>query len=334
MFTEQSLRDYPSVVKAFMGIESTQFWELVTLAEKHMDEYVRQQRTRPGRVRQIGAGRPHSLALSIRVALVLTYLRLHIPQQAVAALFGANQPDVSRELVRLGPLLEQLLPCPEIWHIKQAELDCPPQASRDETQLSLGELAEGRVLVDATEQRVSRPSDSTRRKAYYSGKKKAFTLKTQIAVDGDHHIHAISVAVAGAEHDKALCDRLDTLAHLPDGCEVDADKGYQGLATQVERVMVIDTTTGASTSCPRLTVKTPVKKPKGGELSLEQQEFNRALGSIRIRVEHCLGWAKNWAILANRFRCSHARYTSLMCIVFGLVNAQTKRWQATRPNCA
>jgi len=334
MFTKQSLRDYPSVVKAFMGIESVQFWELVAMAEKQVDEYVGQRRTRPGRLRQIGAGRPNDLELTIRIALVLTYLRLHIPQAAVAALFGASQSDVSRELVRLGPLLEQLLPCPEIWHIKQAELDCPPQANRDQTQLSLSELAQGRVLVDATEQRVSRPSDSARRKAYYSGKKKAFTLKTQIAVDGDHHVHAISVGVAGAEHDKALCDRLDTLAHLPDGCEVDADKGYQGLATGVEQVLVIDTISGASTSCPRLTVKTPVKKPKGGELSAEQQAFNRALGSIRIRVEHCLGWAKNWAILANRFRCSHARYTSLMCIVFGLVNAQTQRWQDARPNCA
>jgi len=83
----------------------------------------------------------------------------------------------------------------------------------------LDDLAEGRVLVDATEQRVSRPSDSTRRKASYLGKKKAFTLKTQIAIDGGHYVHAISVAGAGAEHDKARCDRLDTLAHLPDGCE-------------------------------------------------------------------------------------------------------------------
>jgi len=113
---------------------------------------------------------------------------------------------------------------------------------------------------------------------------------------------------------------------------VKADKGYQGFAAQVERVTVTDTRTQTTTSCPRLTVKTPVKKPKGGELSVEQQEFNRALGSIRIRVEHCLGWAKNWAILANRFRCSHARYTSLMGIVFGLVNAQSQRWQDARPN--
>lgn len=334
MFTEQSLRDYPAVVKAFMGIESEQFWQLVTLAQAQIDGYVRQQRTRPGRKRQIGAGRPNDLELSIRIALVLTYLRLHIPQAAVAALFGATQPDVSRELVRLGPLLEQLLPCPAIWHIQQVEVACPQEANRNQTQLCLDDLAEKRVLVDATEQRVSRPSDSTRRKAYYSGKKKAFTLKTQIAVDSGHYVHAVSVAVAGAEHDKALCDRLDTLAHLPDGCEVAADKGYQGLAAQVERLTVIDTATGVSTSCPRLTVTTPVKKPKGGELSVEQQAFNRALGSIRIRVEHCLGWAKNWALLANRFRCSHTRYTSLLCIVFGLVNAQTKRWHDARPNCA
>lgn len=334
MFTEQSLRDHPSLVKAFMGLEPEQYWELVETLTTQMDDYLRQQRTRPQRQRQVGAGRHHAYPLSIRIALVLSYLRLHIPQHAVALLFGATQPDVSRELVRLLPLIGRALPCPAVWDVQDGEQDCPKHVTPAKAQLSLEQVSEQRVLVDATEQRVSRPSESVRRKTYYSGKKKAFTLKTQIAADGGHHVHAISVAVGGAEHDKALSDRLDTLAHVPDGCEVDADKGYQGLAAQVELVTVTDATTGHSTSCPRLVVKTPFKKPKGGELTDGQKAFNRALGAIRIRVEHCLGWAKNWAILATRFRCSHTRYTSIMRIVFGLVNAQTKRWRTARANCA
>ena len=81
---------------------------------------------------------------------------------------------------------------------------------------------------------------------------------------------------------------------------------------------------------PRLTARTPHKKPRGGELTEEQRAFNRQLGSVRIRVEHCIGWLKHWAILATRFRCAHDRYTPIMCIVCGLVNAQTARWQAAR----
>jgi hypothetical protein len=51
---------------------------------------------------------------------------------------------------------------------------------------------------------------------------------------------------------------------------------------------------------------------------------------VRIRVEHCLGWLKHWAILATRFRCAHDRYTPIVQIICGLVNAQTARWQAAR----
>jgi DDE superfamily endonuclease len=332
MFTEQSLRDYPSVVKAFLGLRADQFWELVQQMRDRLAAYTAQQQQRPDRQRAVGAGRPPDLALPIRTALVLIYLRLHIPQATVAALFvGATQADVSRDLRRLLPLIQMCLPCPVVWE----EVPTAPVLPTSK-QLTAAELADGRVLVDATEQRVSRPADWEEQKAYYSGKKHLHTLKTQFVTDGDHHIKAISTAVPGATHDKALSDAVQTLAHLPDGCEADADKGYQGLAAQVPMVVVRDPTTGTAQVVPRLTVQTPYKKPRGGELTAEQAAFNAALSAIRIRVEHCIGWAKNWAILATRFRCAHAIYTSIMQTVCGLVNGQTARWQATKAeaNCA
>jgi hypothetical protein len=294
--------------------------------------YTVQQRQRPERQRAVGAGRPPDLALPIRTALVLTYLRLHVPQGTVAALFvGATQSDVSRDLRRLLPLIQQCLPCPLLWEEVPADQVVPPS-----TCLSAEELAAGRVLVDATEQRVSRPAAGQEQKAYYSGKKHLHTLKTQIVTDGEHHIQAISVAVPGAMHDKALSDAVQTLAHLPDGCEADADKGYQGLGAQVPLVVVRDPTTGTEQQVPRLTVQTPYKKPRGGELTAEQAVFNAALSAVRIRVEHCIGWVKNWAVLATRFRCAHDIYTPIMRTICGFVNAQTQRWQAAKaePNCA
>ncbi|MBC8077941.1 MAG: transposase, partial [Chloroflexales bacterium] len=102
----------------------------------------------------------------------------------------------------------------------------------------------------------------------------------------------------------------------------DADKGYQGLHKQVELVAVLDAATGTSELVPRLVVKTPHKKPKGQEVSEKQHAFNGAMRRIRIRVERCIGWAKNWAILATRFRCDHSIYTSVMRTICGFVNAQ------------
>jgi hypothetical protein len=330
MFTEQSLRDHPSLVKAFMGIAADQFWELIQHMTEQFAAYTHSQRQRAERQRAVGGGRSHDLPLSIRTALVLTYLRLHIPQATVAALFaGATQSDVSRDLRRLLPLIQQQLPCPVVW--QEVAVD---QAVAETTHLTLEDLADGRVLVDASEQKLSRPKDYLSQKAYYSGKKHAHTLKTQVVADGEHHLKALSVACAGASHDKALSDLLMTIARLPDGCEADADKGYQGLAGQVPTVTVCDVVTGEVQTVARLTVQTPFKKPKGQELSDEQKAFNRALGAIGVRIEHCIGWLKNWAILATRFRCDHAIYTSIFRTIGGFVNVQTLRWQAAKANCA
>lgn len=330
MFTEQSFLDHPALVKAFTGLDVTQFWELIAQMTARLTIYTQQQRQRPDRQRAVGAGRTPDLSLPLRTAVLLTYLRLHIPQATVAALFvGATQSTLSRDLRRLLPLIGQCLPCPVVWE-EVAEEQPNPVAS----QLPLGELSEGRVLVDATEQLVARPQDYQQQKAYYSGKKHAHTLKTQIVTDGAHHIKAISVAVPGARHDKALSDDVATVPRLPDGCEADADKGYQGLATQVTLLTVRDPASGAVQQVPRVVVQTPFKKPRCGELSAAQRAFNQALGRVRVRVEHCIGWAKNWAILATRFRCDHSIYTRIMQTICGFVNVQTQRWQTAKANSA
>ena len=196
--------------------------------------------------------------------------------------------------------------------------------------MALVQLADGRALVDATEQGIYRSQDNEERKKHYSGKKKAFTLKTEFVTDGDHHIVAISEAVPGAKHDKKLSDEVRTLERLPEGCEVDADKGYQGLDKQVALVTVCNPETGEEHQVPRLQVYTPFKRPKGGGLTQKQEAFNRQLAAVRVRVEHCIGWAKNWVIIATRFRCAHSIYALIMQVVCGLVNWQTQRWQVAK----
>jgi len=216
-----------------------------------------------------------------------------------------------------------VLPVPELWQLSETLQEDVVDV------LPLEVLRDGRVLVDATEQRVSRATDPAIRDAHYSGKRKTFTLKTQLVTDGQHHIRAISVAVPGRIHDKTLADDVDTLQRLPDDCEASFDKAYQGLAEQVD---VVTDSQGICVPC--FTLKIPFKKPKGKPLSAEQKAFNHELSAIRVRIEHCIGWLKNWAILANRFRCAHAIYAPIFQLVCGLVNAQTRRWQSRQPYCA
>lgn len=157
-----------------------------------------------------------------------------------------------------------------------------------------------------------------------------FALKTQFVTDGEHGIKAISEAVPGAKADKKLSDETKTVTRLPDGCHGRADKGYQGLADQVSLVTLVNPDTGEVYQLPRLTLETPFKKPRGGELTEAQVEFNRQLSAIRVRVEHCIGWVKNWKIISTRFRCAHSIYTLVMQVVCGLVNWQTQRWQKAK----
>lgn len=325
IITEETLRGNPVLVKALTGLPAEAFWKLVQDVKAQLPAYEAKRHERPDRQRAVGGGRDFDQPAVIRVAQVLTYLRLHILQEAVALLYGGTQSDVSRDLRRLLPLLCQLLPVPGVWQIVEEE-ETPSEAQ----VLELAQLTDGRALVDATEQPVYRAQDNEVRKAHYSGKKKAFTLKTQFVTDGEHHIIAISEAVPGAQHDKKLSDELKTIERLPDGCEADADKGYQGLAQQVSLVTVRNADTGEEQQMPRLTVRTPIKKAKGQELTDEQKAFNRQLGAIRVRVEHCIGWVKNWASMATRFRCAHSIYTLVMQVVCGLVNWQTQRWQAAK----
>ena len=323
MFTVERLQQYPGLVKAFTGLSAEEFWVLVA---EVTGRWAEARPPRPDRRRAVGGGRRCERAVALRVAVVLTYLRLHVPQAVVGLLFGTSQAVVSRELRDVLPALQPCLPCPAVW-----EPAADGQALPAEAMLTMEQAGDGRLLIDATEQRVSRPGDDATQRRYYSGKKKQHTLKTQLVTDGDHHIRAISAAVPGATHDKALCDALRTVDRLPDGVEADADKGYQGLAAQVETMAACDVATREEQHRPRLSAQTPHKKPRGGDLTDEQRHYNRALGAVRIRVEHCLGWLKNWAILATRFRCAHDRYTPIMCVLCGLVNAQTARWQAARP---
>jgi hypothetical protein len=329
IITEKILLENPELVKAFTGLPAETFWELVHAVEVQLLAYERERHERPDRQRAVGGGRGFDQPTVTRVAQILTYLRLHILQQGAALLYGGTQPDVSRDLRRLLPLIQRFLPCPEVWTVKE---ESQPLTATE--VLTLADLADQRVLVDATEQVVYRSQDNDERKKYYSGKKKAFTLKTQVVTDGEHHVEAISIAVPGALHDKKLCDRVRTVERLPTGCEADADKGYQGLADEVTLVTVYNVATGEEQHVPRVIIKTPFKKPKGQELTDEQKTFNRQLGAIRVRVEHCIGWIKNWKIIATRFRCAHSIYTRIMQVVCGLVNWQTQRWQAAKAAAA
>ena len=168
-------------------------------------------------------------------------------------------------------------------------------------------IAEGAILIDATEQRRQRPEAQEAQKATYSGKKKAHTTKVMVLATASKVIKFVSPPYLGKVHDFALLK-----SELPPeagwwfrGREVHVDLGYLGFGKAYG---------GA-------TVSIPVRKPKNGELTGEQKESNRAKSKQRVVVENAIGGMKRYRFLSDRLRCHDLQlYSMVVAIAAGLWN--------------
>lgn len=98
---EKTVRNHPALIQALTGLPAKVFWQLLQDLERQLPAYERPRHPRPHRQRGGGGGRPYAQTLGVRVMVILSYLRLHIAQAAVAVLCGVTQVAVSRELRRV-----------------------------------------------------------------------------------------------------------------------------------------------------------------------------------------------------------------------------------------
>jgi len=322
MLTETFLRRNERWIKMLAGLTSEEFWALFVQIENDFENYQYKRLQRPDRKRAIGAGNTFRHSLLLRVVAILTYLRLHLTQELTAAWFGMQQYDISRDLRRLLPLIAQHLPVPVILQPVLAESG--PVEPTAELVSCLEDLI---AILDATEQPIERPQDAETQREYYSGKKKRHTVKTQLVVNSEGEIAAMTPAEPGKTADIEIAKGSRVVERLPEGTEVYEDKAYVGLEKTVPPCAASEPVgEGASAEAaePRVILHTPTKKPRGGELTPEQKDRNRQIGKVRIIVEHALAHLKNWRILAERFRCVLTIYTSIFCTIAGLVNFQKR----------
>lgn len=251
------------------------------------DERGRARRARhPGRRRKAGAGRKPALPLVDRLLMLLVYYRTYVPHTFLAFLFGIDDSNVCRSNRHLEPLLAGIFRIPE----RRVEL----------TREEIGEL-----FFDSTERPTARPVRGQKR--YYSGRKKRHTLKTQVVVTrvrkrpgvADQRrrvrIVAVSKTFAGSTHDKKVFDQSGVV--IPPGVKGYGDTAYIG--------------TG---------LKTPTRKPRGGELTARPKAGNRRVSRRRIVVEHGIGKVKVWRAAAERWRNPRRRHTLVMKNIAGLHN--------------
>jgi hypothetical protein len=293
-----NLRKHPAVFRHLTGLTVEVFDALAAEVVPAVEAAHRKALDRPGRRRAVGGGDTFDLATPDQVLLTVVWLRQYPTNEALGFLFGVSDSTASRARTRCLPVLEKAgrdtmrMPDPGLAGRKRL-----PALLRDTPGLA--------VVIDSFEQRTQRPK--RRQRAYYSGKKKAHTLKSQVAVDEDSgRFVDVSDSVPGPWADIKLLRKSRLLGRLPEGVGGIGDLAYVGIDELHPEGL------GAS----------PRRKPRGKDRPPEDRRYNRAFSRRRIVVEHGICRLRSFRAVAhvNRHGRDRKGHAARVRAIAGLVN--------------
>ncbi len=228
--------------------------------------------------------------------MTVVWLRQYPTQEVLGFLFGVSDSTAKRAVDRCLPVLEKA-------GKDTMRLPDPGRGRRKKLPALLADTPGLAVVIDSFEQRTQRPK--RRQRAYYSGKKKAHTLKTQVAVDEDSGaIVDVSDSVPGRWADIKLLKKSRLLKRLPKGVGGIGDLGYVGIGALHPSGL------GAS----------PRRKPRGKERPPEDRRYNRVFSRRRIIVEHGIGRLRRFAAVSHVNRHRRKGHAVRVRAIAGLVN--------------
>src|SRR5580765_1327419 len=257
-----NLRKHPTVFRHLTGLSVAVFDGLAAEVVPAVEAARRKALDRPGRKRAVGGGDAFDLATADQVWLTVIWLRQYPTNEALGFLFGVSDSTASRARARCLPALEQS-------GKDTMRMPGPGAARRRRLPALLKDTPGLAVVVDSFEQRTQRPK--RRQRAYYSGKKRAHTLKSQVAVDEQSgRFVDVSDTVPGRWADLKLLKKSRLLGRLPAGVGALGDLGYVGIGGLHAWAV------------------SPRRKPRGKPRPSEDVRYNRAFSRRRIVVEHGL----------------------------------------------
>ena len=277
--TYAELKQKPRILLSLTGLRVSEFEKLLVSFEKAWDSESKKKAEQPERKRGVGGGRKATLAtMADKQLFILFYFRHYPTQEVQGYLFEMGQPQANEWVHRLSHLLNQALgyekqlPEREPGNLKDVLSRCPSLE----------------FMIDGTERPINRPKDKEDRKTYYSGKRKAHTVKNIVISERKKKIVFLSDTHEGKKHDKKIVDEEGY--EFPEGSTVWQDTGFQGHAP------------------PDIIIKQPKKKPKNKELTQAEKDQNRAISQVRVEIEHQIGGVKRGRILVDKFRNWKAHY--------------------------
>jgi hypothetical protein len=312
MITYERLNRRPKSAPSLIGMPLAAFDELYAEFEPIHSQRLRSarltRRTKTPRRRAVGAGRRHDHDLRDRLLMTLFWLRVYTTYEVLAFFYDLDKTNVEDNL-------KDILATLEMMTTFNFERPGPERVKLRTPQAVMDAFPDVRLVIDGKEQRVQRPKNTKdgdgnsqdNQRPYYSGKKKAHTMKSQIVVRPDGLIETVSDSVpGGANHDLALLRQTNLLAQLGPNEAAMMDKGYTGIANDY----------------PETKVYLPYKARRNHPLTEEQKEYNRLLARYRIVVEHTIAQMNRFQALRQVFRHRREGHTQIVRIVAGLVNRQ------------
>lgn len=298
MISYDQIKDNPKVLLAFTGLTRIEFEELLPSFIKATYQMEQKRRAKQKRKRRAGGGRKaHLKTMADRLLFILFYLKTYPIQEVLAFLFGMSQGQANEWIHRLGRILKQALD--DLGHLPERDGHRVAAILRENETLALTQ--------DGSERRRQRPKDNEKQKAYYSGKKKAHTVKNHLVVHPEsRRVCYLSATASGKKHDKKLADESDL--RFPDRATLEQDTGFQGF--DPEQVIVLQ----------------PKKKPRGKTLSIGEKFINRCISSGRIVAENVIAGIKRCRIVKDVLRNWKTDFDDLiMELACGLHNLRVAR---------
>ena len=275
MFSYETAKQDEKTFLSLTSLTVQEFAELCDVFGKHWTEFTKQSEKNPSK-----GGRPHALkTMEDRLLFILFYLKTYPLQEVIAYSFGISQGAANILIHQFSRILKLAL----------CEGGFVPPRLTEEMLQRLNQESPQDYGIDGTERRIVRPSNPDAESGFYSGKKKAHTLKNNMVAGlDDMQIKGLSLTHEGKKHDKKICDEEGT--RLPEGSDLYRDTGFQG--QEIDGV----------------NIHQPKKKPRGGELTDEEKENNRLISSIRVVVEHVIAGVKRCRIVKDVFRNTLSGY--------------------------
>lgn len=288
----------PRHFQSFTGLTVREFQTLLTTIEEDWQEARRKSGKQRNRQRRPGGGRKLALPhLADRVLVFIVYAKLYPSYLLLEHLLGVDESTICRIIQELAPLLAARF----VVHRRPGK----KLTTLDELKELIPDLDE--VLVDATEQKIPRPEKKRTRRTYHSGKKQAFTLKTQIVTDVRGRILHVADPIPGRRHDYRYFRETAVPRWLSRHPEITAvgDRGYQGVQTDYPDA--------------RMTI--PIKRTrKKRTLTRSEKLRNTRLTKKRIVVEHTLAHLKKFRLLGDVYRNAKTQYGDFFKSVATIVN--------------